>query len=329
MNPLKKISALILLIVVFCLVLPARCPAPLVWRKGEGWSYERNGQTTAKNPKEQLEIGKKFQEAKDYGSAISAYRRLIKVWPTAFAVQDARLGLAESLNAAGYHYKAYKVYQDLIEKHPNSPHFETALQRQFEIGNLFLAGEKHKPWMMPKIFPAMDKAINIFEQIVKTAPFSKVGPEAQLRIGTGFEKQKEYLSAVHAYEKLLERYPNNPLAETAQFRIGKAYQHEAARADYDQNNANQAIIAFTDFTIRYPKNPQVEEATQTCTALKLEQAKGLYRIGEFYEKGRHYKAALIYYDDVIEKNPQSVWAESAQKKVAVLTAHLNPTPATK
>jgi len=31
-----------LLVAVFCLILPQRCPAPLVWRKGEGWTYERN-----------------------------------------------------------------------------------------------------------------------------------------------------------------------------------------------------------------------------------------------------------------------------------------------
>ena len=199
------------------------------------------------------------------------------------------------------------------------------LQRQFEIGNLFMNGMRDKVWGI-KWFPARDKAVDIFEQVVKNGPYSKVGAEAQLHIGLTYERQKEYISAVHAYEKLIERWPNHPLAEAAQFQIGYAYREEAGRSEYDQNAANQAIAAFNDFLVRYPKSSRAPQAEQFQVALKLEQAKGLFRIGQFYEKNRHNQAALIYYNDVIEQNPKCEWATAAKAKIALLSPRA-PAPA--
>ena len=314
----KRILLFACLLSMFCTALPTNCPAPLIWRKGEGWSFEREGVTTATNPKDQLEQAKRLQEKKQYDNALSAYRRVVRRWPTSFAAQDARMGTAECLGALGYYYKAFKEYQNLIEKHPNSPHFETALQRQFEIGNLFLGGERHKIWRF-RIFSGLDKAVEVYEQVVKNGPFSKVGPDAQFRIGLVFEKQKDYISAVHAYEKFLERYAHHPLAEDAQFEIGWAHLKEAGRAEYDQNNANRAIAAFSDFLLRYPSSRKGTRAEELRAGLKHEQSQGLFHIGEFYEKRKNVRAALIYYNEVIEQNPRSDWANRAQQKVTMLS----------
>lgn len=315
----RRIVLLLCLIGVFCLALPTNCPAPLIWTKGEGWSYERAGAGTANNPTEALALGRKYQQAKDYNHAVSTYRRLIKKWPTSSATQDARMGLAESLVGLGYLYKGYKEYQNLIEKNPDSPYFNTALERQFEIGSRFLAGEKLKVWRF-RLFSGLSKSVEIFEQVVKNGPYSSVGPVSQFRIGIAYEKQQDYLSAVHAYEKLLERYPHDPYAEQAQFQIGWAYWKESTRADYDQNNANQAIAAFSDFLLRYPATRMSARAEELRAELRQEQSRGLYQIGMFYEKRKNYKAALIYYNDVIEQNPKSDWANTAQGKITAVVA---------
>jgi outer membrane protein assembly factor BamD len=323
----KRPLLLTVLVGMLALLFPTESPAPLVWRKGEGWTYEREGVTTGKTPPEQLEIAKALHENKEYGNAITAYRRLIRRWPTAAAAQDARLGLAQCLSAIGYHYRAFKEYQQLIERHPNTPHFETVLQRQFEIANLFQAGERDKAFGV-RWFPAPAKAIEIYSQIVKNGPYSKIAPEAQFRIGLTHEKQRAYLSAVRAYERLLERYPRHPLAEAAQFQIGAAYRSEAARAEYDQNAANQAIAAFTEFLVRHPNSEKAPLAEQYRAELKVEQVRGLFRIGQFYEKKRSYEAALVYYNEVIEQHPRSTWAEAAQEKIASLTSKLEAATAT-
>jgi outer membrane protein assembly factor BamD len=314
----KKFFIAVLSMMVFAFLMPTESPAPLVWRKGEGWTWERAGVLTGTNPADQLKVAKDLQAKKDYRGAIDAYRRVVRRWPQSSSAQDARLGLAECLGVINYYYQAFKEYQQLIEKHPNTPHFDTVLQRQFEIGNLFLGGERQKAWGV-RWFPSVERAIEVFEKVIKNGPYSPVAPEAQFRIGLAYEKQNDYLAAVHAYEKILERYAKHPLAEAAQFQIGYAYKKESQRAEYDQNSANQAIAAFSDFLLRYPASEKAVLAEQYRTALKEEQAKGLYGIGQFYEKNKKYQSALIYYNDVIEKNPVSDWATQAKDKVAKLT----------
>jgi outer membrane protein assembly factor BamD len=296
------------------------CPAPLVWRRGEGWTYERAGVTTGKDPKEQLDIARQLHAARNYDHALTAYRRLVRRWPTSFFAQEARLGAAECLSALGYHYKAFREYQLLIEKHPNTEYFNTVLQRQFEIGNLFLAGEKQKVWRF-RLFPAVEKAPLVFARVVKNGPYSEIAPQAQFRIGLAYEKLKAYTQAVRAYEVLLEHYPRHPIAAEAQFHIGWAYKQESARSEYDQHAANRSIEAFQDFLIGFPDHEKTPEAQAYLVGLKQEQARGLFRIGEFYEKKKHYKSALIYYNEVIEQNPESNWAVAAHDKVAKLSPH--------
>ena len=227
------------------------------------------------------------------------------------------MGLAECYAAIGYHYKAFQTYQEMLKKHPSTPHFDQVLQSEFEIANLFLGGERQKAWGV-RWFPSLERAEEVYEAVVKNGPYSPVAIEAQFRIGLVYEKERDYLSAVHAYEKLMERYPKHPLAEAAQFQIGWEYKKESARAEYDQNAANQAIAAFTDFIYRFPQSDRVGVAEKYRTELKLEQARGLFHIGEFYEKNHYYKSALIYYNDVIEQNPESGWASQAKVKVGAL-----------
>ncbi|HTS18366.1 MAG TPA: outer membrane protein assembly factor BamD [Verrucomicrobiae bacterium] len=323
----KKIAIVFVGMLAFAFLLPVRCPAPLIWTKGEGWSWVSEGQPTATTPTDQLKIGQEFQARKQYRNAIPAYRRVIARWPLSLSTQDARMGLAECYSAIGYHFKAFQTYQELLKKNPNTPHFDDVLQREFEIANLFLAGERQKAWGV-RWFPSLERAEEVFEAVVKNGPYSPVAVQAQFRIGLVYEKERDYLSAVHAYEKLMERYPKDPMAETAQFQIGWAYKKEAARAEYDQNSANQAIAAFSDFLFRYPQSEKVPQAEKYRSELKVEQARGLFHIGEFYEKNHYYKSALIYYNDVIEQNPESDWATQAKVKVAELTPRTGEKTAT-
>jgi outer membrane protein assembly factor BamD len=324
----KKFAIALLGVVAFAFVMPVDAPAVLIWRRGEGWSWEHEGVTTGTNPADQLKIAQNLEAKKQYRNAISAYRRVVGRWPLSASAQDARLGEAECLGAIGYHYKAFQQYQELIKKHPNTPHFDTVLRRQFEIGNLFLAGERQKAWGV-RLLPSLDRCVEVYEQVVKNGPYSDVAPESQFRIGLAYEKQHDYLAAVHAYEKFLERYPKLPLAEGAQFQIGWEYKKEAARSEYDQNAANQAIAAFTDFLLRYPRSDKVAVAEKYKVELKGEQSRGMFHIGQFYEKNGHYRSALIYYNDVIEKNPESNWAAQAKDKIvklSPLTAEKTATP---
>jgi len=97
-----------------------------------------------------------------------------------YPAQDARLGEAECLAAIGYHSSVSAIPGN-DQKHPNTPHFDTVLQRQFESAPV-LAGERQKAWGIPGCRP-LNRAVEVYEQVVKNGPYSPVAPESRSASG--------------------------------------------------------------------------------------------------------------------------------------------------
>ena len=80
---MKRRFVLISVIMLGLLAVPSRCPAPLVYRPGEGWTYEgvEGGKWVRARAKEQLEVAQEAFDSKQYGIARKAARRTVKRWP--------------------------------------------------------------------------------------------------------------------------------------------------------------------------------------------------------------------------------------------------------
>src|SRR5512139_1194919 len=75
---------LLLLVTLFLVGFPFRSPAPLIYRPGEGWSYEAvgsEGKWQRTRAKDQLEVAQQAFDAKKYSLALKAARRVVRVWP--------------------------------------------------------------------------------------------------------------------------------------------------------------------------------------------------------------------------------------------------------
>src|SRR5271154_2352467 len=97
----KKFAVAFLGLIAFAFLMPVESPAPLVWTRGEGWSWVHEGVTTATTPADQLKLGQNLTAKKQYRSAITAYRRVIIKWPLSSSAEEARMGLAECYDAIG------------------------------------------------------------------------------------------------------------------------------------------------------------------------------------------------------------------------------------
>lgn len=204
-----------------------------------------------------------------------------------------------------------------FEKYPKADNVSEVLQRQYEIANRYLRGQWFKLWSYIPLPPWLDDhTAEMFEKIVKNGPYSDVAPQAQLRIGAAYEKHDDYPEAVKAYETAADRYHDRPqIAADALYRAGLAYKKQASTAEYDQNIAGQAMATFADFMTLYPDDPRVPEARKIITALKSEQARGNFEIAKFYEKGKKWSGALVYYNEVLLSDPNSPLAAEARQRI--------------
>ena len=170
----------------------------------------------------------------------------------------------------------------MVKKYPSSDYFEQALGEQYRIANLYLAGEPQRIWKIP-VGPSMDKTVDMYNQIIKNAPYGTYAAQSEFKIGLAREQQRKYTDAVDAYQKVLDDYPSSAVASNAQYQIGYAWMRAASSANYDQSAAQKAIEAYQDFLVRYPNSDKAAQAQDNIQQLGKEQTQGAYNIAKFYE----------------------------------------------
>jgi outer membrane protein assembly factor BamD len=325
---MNRVMMRLLLVLAFALVLgvPFSSPAPLIYRPGEGWTYEPvGGESKWQQPraKDQLEVAQAAFDKKAYSLALKAARRVVRVWPLSDYAPQAQYLVARCYQAQGNDERAFKEYQKVLEKYPRMANYQEILQRQFEIASRFLAGKRFRLWGYVPLYKSMEKTAGLYESIVKNGPYSELAPQAQLKIGEARERERtfgfkspDYAGAAKAYELAADRYHDREkIASEALYQAGLAYQKQAQTAEYDQSTAGQAIAIFTDFMTIYPNDPRVPEAQKIITALKREQARGNFQTARFYEKSKKWNGALVYYNEVVLQDPSSSYARVAQERI--------------
>ena len=316
--------------------LPFRSPAPFVYRPGEGWTYESAGSTgdwVRQRAKDQLDVAQAAYDKKDFALAELAARRVIIIWPQSDYAPQAEYLLARCDEATKHYEKAFNDYQILLEKYPKAANYAEVLERQFEIANRFLNGERFRLWGMIPTFPSMDKTVKLYEKVIKNGPYSDVAPQAQLNIGAAREKElrflndnEPYVEAASAYELAADRYHDRPkVAADALFRQGLATEKQAKTAEYDQSTAGQAIDLFTDFITLYPDDPRVKDAQKIIDRLKLEQARGNYETARYYDGKGQWQGAKIYYNEVVSRSPDSPYKDPSLQRIAALNKLMGQT----
>ncbi|MBN2506525.1 MAG: tetratricopeptide repeat protein [Verrucomicrobia bacterium] len=317
-------SVYVVAIAVCWLLAPQRCPAPLIYTPGEGLRYERVGEPSWRRTraKDQLEVAQAAFAAKDYGLALRAARHTIHQWRHTDYAAEAQYLMARCYEARGQTEKAFKAYQQIVERYPQLDKFDEITRHQFAIANRHLAGKGFRIWGVVPWFRSMAKTIEMYEQIVKNGRYSDLAPKAQMNIAAAHENKKilwarapDYAEAARAYELAADRYNDRPVGADALFKAGEAHARQAKTAEYDQSVAGLAIATFSDFSILHPDDSRVPDAQRHIVNLKTEQARGSLRIARFYEKQGRWQGALIYYNEVLLKNPTSAYADEARQRI--------------
>jgi outer membrane protein assembly factor BamD len=215
--------------------------------------------------------------------------------------------------------RAFNEYQTLVERYPRSPDFEAALEAEYGIGKAYLEGKRVDVFGVPTL-PSMTKAQEMFQKIVINAPYSRIAPLAQYGIGQALEKSGSISATVNAYQQVVDRYPNSDVADQAMYQIGYVYLQASRTTGYDQTAAVRAQESFDDFLLRYPKSEKVAQAKDNLRALQTRKTTNSYTIAKFYDKQKNYKAAYVYYNDVVQQTPDSPEAAHAKQRMDQIRA---------
>ncbi len=304
------------------LALAQLASAAIVIRPGEKVKYRAPGEEETNATAQQLfERAQAAENGGDFKGAIKLYRTIVRKYPKDALAAGSAYRFAVLQEKIGDDLQAAEAYRVLVENYPKSPHFDEAIEAQFRIGEKYLNGKKIKVLGI-SVRNSVDRAVRIFAGIVRSAPYGRYTARAQFNIGRATEKQGDANAAVAAYQAVIEKYPNDPVAADAQYQIGYIWLEEARHGTRDSKAAENARIGFQDFLFRYPKSEKTAQARENLRLLDQKQTSDAFKIAKFYDKQKNYRAAVIYYNDVIRQQPGSPAGDRAKKRVAELRAKL-------
>src|SRR5260370_7505130 len=96
---------------------------------------------------------------------------------------------------------------------------------------------------------------------------------------------------------------------------GYVYLQASRQTGYDKTAAVRAQESFEDFLLRYPNSEKVPQAQDNLKALQSLNVQNSYTIAKFYDKQKNYKAAYVYYNEVVQQQPDSPEAQRAKLRM--------------
>ncbi len=313
-----KCFVLVAAMILLCLFLPQVGDGAWIWTRETG-RFRNVNDITKENARQQLQYAESFEKKKDFKGALREYKKTIKHFPTSPEAATATFRMGICYEEMDKPDKAFKVYQQLLDKYPSFPEPEEVLRRQYAIAKDYYEGKRRPLWLLRlRLFTAKGAAIEYFNKIVETAPYDAFAPEAKLLAAELQQKKKTYDEAIETYQFILEHYPRSPVAETALFQTGSCYYEKALRARYDERSISLANTNFRSYVEKYPEGKYAKEAREKLVSLDTKKAQGAFEVGQFYEKKKRFQSAMMYYTEVVQRHPLSAWAVKAEERIKAL-----------
>ena len=314
---MKKICLFVAVLVIGCVALPHRSPAPLVIKPGEDATYVPPGGEEIPNQKDaQTQFDKALEAEKRgrIGVALAGYKKTVRRFPKSTVAAAAAYKVGAILEKQQNLAAAADAYERLILNYPHSTDFNAALESEYRIGTLYLDGIKSKLFGVPLV-TTRQKAVAVFTVITRNAPYSKYAPAAQFGIGQSFAFAGDQKAAITAYQDCVDKYPADPIAADALYQIGFSYLEIMRGKSYDRSVPQSAREAFEDFLAAYPNHEKAAQAKENLASLGSVQTGGSLKIADYYYKQKQFRAAVVYYNDVIRQQPDSPDSQKAKTRL--------------
>jgi outer membrane assembly lipoprotein YfiO len=240
--------------------------------------------------------------------AAATYRDIVRRFPVSPAAPAAQFRLAELIDQSGNPRRAFEAYQKLVDDYPQSREFDRALAAQLAIADGFLERRRY------------EQASEMYNSLLATAPFTKFAPEAQFKLGQSLENRREYAKSIEAYQMLLDRYPTSDYADDALYQIGYVQLTEALGRSQDLSAAIDAKNTFEEFLAEYPNSEKAAQARDNLKRMTGREAGDLLSIAQFYDRNSNYRAAVIYYADLVRRQPGTDDAKLANERIEEIRA---------
>jgi outer membrane protein assembly factor BamD len=143
-------------------------------------------------------------------------------------------------------------------------------------------------------------AVQIFEELERLYPYSKLTAEAQLNAGDCNYTAKKYDEASSSYEIFVKTHPTHNKVPYAIYMLGKINFEQIPIIERDQEVTANSLSYFTELCKRYPKSEYIKEAEEKIKFLKQQMAAREVYVARYYQRRHNYAAAVGRLNTVVD-----------------------------
>lgn len=311
----------------------------------------------------------KIYEAGEYETAAKAFHKVAKKYKKSEIREDALFMEAEASYQIQHYADAQDKYSELLKDFPSTRHLDDVSQRLFEIARMWLdfpeaaqlsevqqvnydePGQKlpaenppeKKGWgsvVWPNLtdesrplFDPEGNGVAALRLIWLNDPTGPLADDALMLAASHYARTGNFIEADRHFTLLREEYPNSQHVQTA-FVLGshvKLMSYEGP--NYDEKSLNDAE-SLKESTLRlYPNIEDRERIEAELRKIELEKAARDWELVVFHGRKNNPRAQAIYCHLLIQRFPNTPYADMAKKRLKELgpeynsgVALLNPQP---
>ena len=222
----------------------------------------------------------------------------------------AQFRVAQILEESGNLSRAFDAYKVFVESYPQAREFDQAANAQLAIADDFMKRKRY------------ERAEEMYRALLGSAPYAKFAPAAQFKLGQSLESRKEYEQAIAAYQVVLDKYAGSDYADDALYQIGYVQLSEAQSRSQDLSAAIDAKNTFEEFLMEYPNSEKAAQARDNLDRMSGRETSDLLAIAQFYDRNSNYRAAVIYYGELVRRQGGSEQAKLANDRIEEIRAEV-------
>jgi TolA-binding protein len=305
--------------------------------------YGKMKEAVGLGPNEQLareayaEGDRLFREKK-YGAAAKKFKAAAGRGPHAQIEQDAMFMRAESHFFDNRYIKARDAYDALVKEYPNTRYMDTLIDHEWRIAQYWEHYEDYSPdWSLtPQAydrsrpwFDTIGHAIKTYDNIRLNDPTGPRADDAIMATANIYFRRGRYDDADYHYTLVRTQYPRSELQFEAHLLGLQAKLRKYQGADYDGAPLEEAKQLVKQLRMQFAGRLSPEERERLGVVegqLNLEIATRDYRMAEYNDGTKHYGAARYYYQQVVQKYPDTELAKQARDRLAQITSEPDQPP---
>ncbi len=216
------------------------------------------------------------------------------------------------------YYQALFDYESLLRRFPESPHFRTALRREFHIARAFARGLNRQLWGL-RILPADGEAEELFIRIQERAPGSELAERAGIELGDLYYRQADMKLAAEAYDLFLENYPDSQWREYAMLRQIMANLANFKGPRFDMTGLLEARNRLQTYKETFPAGAEEVGVDALLTRIEETMVRRTLLVAGWYEGRGEQVSARTLYRRLLDNHPRSAAAQTALRRLRAIT----------